>query len=136
MRIGTINSANFKGLWVMQDKIEQGRTDKGQNITLQEATYRPFSDETQDEIEHELKRKKKTIHAIYNYSSRYNISQKPSAFVVVKTHLGEPLDVTKKAYSEIKALEDTPFPKSDESQYCREIKIADEDIQKILDRVK
>ena len=137
MNISNVKKINFKGLWSVQDPIKQGETKKRQGIIIQEAVYHPFSDETTKEIERTLAWKKaRTIHAIYNYSSRYNIAQKPNNFVIVKTSLGKPLSITKRQYSELKGLEKTPYPASNSSQCCIEVKVPDKEIQEILDKTK
>ena len=96
MKILSINSANFKGLWEISKPRENGRieTKEGSIPVLErKAIYHPFSDEADNEVKEAMSDVTTAYEAVYKGAVDH--------FILTKHSLGERLNLTKDAYEKI-----------------------------------
>ena len=110
MRISSIgNNTNFKGLWVSQNKKEgfadeANPRDRGLHdmipMTYEEVIYRPFADESEEEINQAMiNASRDSFMGVFDHS--YYKKNEPSFYKVIQPKLGKRLSIKEKEYESL-----------------------------------
>ena len=110
MRIGKINTGNFKGLWQLPPEEERvGYNFKDGAVTpiyARVAAYRPFKDENKSETKEAILKAEKTGYfACYSGDNKELIG-----YLMHLPIIGKKLQITKEQYEELKSLQETNTP--------------------------
>ncbi len=102
MKINSINSVNFKGLWEKKPVEPIGKNSKGKQVQVEENIYHPFADETQEEINANFVTPVVKAYNVYHNSSPNRFSYQ--SCIIPKATVGEKLQITKAQYEEYEKL--------------------------------
>ncbi len=100
MRINSINTTNFKGLWQNDRAANFARTKDDEPINSVNYIYRPFADETKEEIRQTVEEYSVPMYGVIDKmdDNAYGYA----AYVIPNIEIGPKLSMTKEQYNAYK----------------------------------
>ena len=135
MQVSKINaSTSFKGLWEHKNEELGRHTEERCPVYHSRVIYRPFADETPEQIEKATKgapRKTKIMEEWRNYGDPYG----PEKILISDVSVGKKLDITEAEYNALQKMTHTYEPEG-ENQYLKYQESVRYDNESILDGIE